>query len=146
MLSSLEPGGPVGSKAKRGNPPSIGSSGSAGAFQPDRPEAESTPMSRNHGSSARDQHAVGLVLALGAGLGAMIGAAIGVGLGDVGRWMGMGIPAGVSIGLAVGAMFSKPQPRSQGAAPRWTFVDDGPSHTPVTHDPPRSDPSRLPAA
>jgi hypothetical protein len=147
MLSSLEPGGPVGSKAKRGNPPSIDSSGSAGVFQPDRPEMESTPMTRNAGSSARDRHAVGLALVLGAAFGAMIGAAIGAGLGDVGGWMGMGIPAGASIGLALGALFSKAGPRSEASASRWTTVDDGPSSgSPLTHDPPRSDPSRLPAA
>jgi hypothetical protein len=144
LSSSHEAGGPVGPKAKRGNPPSIGSSGSAGEFHPVRPETETTPMSRNAGTNARDQHAVGIALALGAGLGAVIGAAIGTGLGDVGRWMGMGIPAGVSIGLAVGAVFSKPGRPTEGAASRWTSVDDGPA--PLAHDAPRSDPSRLPAA
>ena len=101
-------------------------------------------MNRVPESSARDRHAVGLALVLGAGFGAVIGAAIGAGLGDVGRWMGMGIPAGISIGLAVGAVFSKPGRPTEGAASRWTSVDDGPA--PRAHDAPRSDPSRLPAA
>jgi hypothetical protein len=108
---------------------------------------ESTPMSRDPGPNARGQHAVGLVLALGAGLGGVIGAAIGAGLGDAGRWMGMGIPAGVSIGLAAGAVFSKPDPRIKSASSRWTSIDDGPSSAaPLPQDPPRSDSSRLPAA
>ena len=103
-------------------------------------------MSRNPEPNPRNQHAVGLALALGAGFGAVIGAAIGAGLGDVGRWVAMGIPAGVSIGLAVGAVFSKPGPRTEGAASRWTSVDDGPSSAPLTNDPTQTHPSRLPAA
>ena len=103
-------------------------------------------MSRNAESNPRDQHAVGIALALGAVFGAVIGAAIGTGLGDVGRWMGMGIPAGVSTGLAIGAVFSKPGPRNEGAASRWMSVDDGPSSAPLTNDPTQSNPSRLPAA
>ena len=103
-------------------------------------------MSANPGPNAREPHAVGLVLVLGAGFGAVIGAAIGWGLGDTGRWMGMGIPAGVSIGLAVGALFSRPA-RTESESSRWTSIDDGPaSVAPLPHDPPRSDPSRLPAA
>jgi phage tail tape-measure protein len=144
LSSSQEPGGPVGSKAKRGNPPSAGSSGSAAEFHP--VEAETTPMSRNSQTIAPNPQAVGLALAVGAVFGAVIGAALGAALGDVGTWMAMGIPAGVSIGLAAGAWFSKPSRRSEGAASRWTAVDDGPlSAAPLTQGS-TPDTSRLPAA
>jgi hypothetical protein len=138
-----QPGGPVETGAKRGNPLPIDTSGSAGEF------AERTQMSRDLVPNARDHHAVGLMLVLGAGLGAVIGAAIGAGAGDVAGWVVMGLPAGASVGLAIGAVFSKPGPRPEAMAPRWmTAEDDGPSFATAApvHDRPHPDPSRRPAA